>query len=268
MFVDQNIFWVVTPFKIPFIDATYGAFVDVPFAIADATGNASLQPVLTVAGFRSSNTLLGSPRDSGGGVTKGSIADLFLEPVDLGWHFKQLDAIVSGSVIIPSGPYNSHATVNIGSGNAAGLLGLGGIFYPDAARTWSLSVYSHYEMYASQMGRPYTLGDEAILEWSVGKTFDLPSEIFKRFTIGPSGYAQWQTTDNQIEITPINSIESGTIRRLEEAQLRVYSAGPALELLTKYGMFDLRYYDEFGANATPSGQQLMFSVTLAGNPWH
>jgi hypothetical protein len=68
-------------------------------------------------------------------------------------------------------------------------------------------------------------------------------------------------------VSATTSAESTTIHRLEEAQMRVYAAGPAVQLLTKYGLFALRYYDEFAASATPSGQQLMFSVTLAGNPW-
>jgi hypothetical protein len=43
---------------------------------------------------------------------------------------------------------------------------------------------------------------------------------------------------------------------------RIYSAGPAINLLTKYGLYSLRYYEEFGAHATPSGRQLMFSLVL------
>ena len=52
------------------------------------------------------------------------------------------------------------------------------------------------------------------------------------------------------------------IHWLEEAQLRICAAGPGVQLLTKYGLFALRYYEEFGANATASARQLMFSVTL------
>ena len=36
----------------------------------------------------------------------------------------------------------------------------------------------------------------------------------------------------------------------------------AINLLTKYGLFSVRYYEEFGAHATPSGRQLMFSLAL------
>lgn len=59
LFVDQNIFWLVTPFKIPFIDATYGALIDVPFAIAGTSGAASIQPVLLLPWLQN---LANSPR--------------------------------------------------------------------------------------------------------------------------------------------------------------------------------------------------------------
>jgi hypothetical protein len=96
LFVDQNIFWLVPPFKIPFIGATYGALVDVPFAIADASAGASIQPALVFNGFRSSGTLLGPTLETAGGATKGSIADIYFEPINLGWYFKQVDAMVRG----------------------------------------------------------------------------------------------------------------------------------------------------------------------------
>jgi hypothetical protein len=267
MFVDQNIFWLVTPFKIPFIGAAYGALVDVPFAIADASGAGSIQPSLTFSGPRNTTTLLGSTQASSGGVTKGSIADIYFEPIDLGWHFKQLDAIISGAFMAPTGPYNADAGLNIGYGHWSGLFGLGGTVYADPERTWALSLYSHYEMYSSQEGRPYTLGDEVPFEWGAAKAFNLPSDIFKQITFGAAGYAQWQTTDNQINVSPATAAGSTLIHRLQEAQTQIYAAGPAIQMLTKYGLFALRYYDEFGASATPSGQQLMFSVTLAGKPW-
>ena len=266
MFVDQNIFWLVTPFKIPWIEATYGALVDIPFAIVDASRAATLEPILTFSGPRSSYKIMGPTLTSSGASTKGSIGDIYFEPIDLGWHFRHLDLITTGGFLAPIGPYNSKAKLNIGYGHWTGLLGLGGVFYPDAEHTWSLSIFSHYEMYASQEGRPYTLGDDALLEWAAGKAFNLPSDIVKQLTIGAVGYAQWQTTNNQVNVSPTTSFESTVIHRLEEAQIRIYSAGPAIQLLTKYGLFALRYYDEFGANVTPSAQQLMFSVTLAGNP--
>ncbi len=170
-------------------------------------------------------------------MTKGSIADIYFEPIDLGWHFKQLDTIVSGSFFAPTGPYNADAKVNVGSGNWAGLLGLGGILYADPERTWSLSMYTHYELYASQNGRPYTLGDEVPFEWGAGKTLKLPSNIFKEVTLGAVGYAQWQTTDNQVSVSATTPEESTVIHRLEETNMQVYAAGFALQLLNQVRSF-------------------------------
>jgi hypothetical protein len=260
LFVDQNIFWLVTPFKI--LGANYGFLLDIPFAIADASGAGSIEPVLSSPRGSLSTTLQRS-----GGTTKGSIGDIYLEPIDLGWHFPQLDVIASSAVIMPSGPYNANAKVNIGYGHWTGVFGLGGVAYADKARSWSLSIYSHYELYGSQMGRNYTLGDDVPFEWAAAKTFSLNNEVLKEFAVGAVGYAQWQVTNNSIDLNPTTSIGRAALDTLQTSKARIYSAGPTIRLLTKYGMFDLRYYEEFGAHATPSGRQLMFSVTLAGNPW-
>jgi hypothetical protein len=146
MFVDQNIFWLVTPFKIPLINATYGALVDIPFAIVDASGAATTEPVLAFSGFRSTHSFSLSTRAINGSSTKGSIADIYFEPIDLGWHFRHLDLITTGGFLAPTGTYNSKAKLNIGYGHWTGLLGLGGVFYPDAEYMWSLSIFAHYEL--------------------------------------------------------------------------------------------------------------------------
>ena len=191
LFVDQNIFWLVTPFK--FLGANYGFLIDVPFAIADASGAGALEPVLS-----SGNGSLTLPSlQSSPGVTKGSIGDIYFEPINLGWHLRQFDAIVSGGFFAPTGAYNSNAKLNIGYGHWSGVLGVGGIAYADAERTWGLSIYSHYVLYASQMGRNYTLGDQAPLEWSASTTFKLGNGILEESTVGAVGYAQWQISDNQ-----------------------------------------------------------------------
>ena len=175
----------------------------------------------------------------------------------------RLDAIVSSGFFAPSGPYNSYARLNIGFGHWTGVFGIGGILYADAERTWSLSIYTHYLLYGSQMGRNYTLGDVVPFEWGVGKSFNLRNEIVKQITLGAVGYAQLKVTNNQIDLTPTTAIGASAINTIEHASPEVYSAGPAINVLTKCGLYSLRYYYEFGAHLTPSGQQLMFSVALA-----
>jgi hypothetical protein len=118
------------------------------------------------------------------------------------------------------------------------------------------------------MDRNYSLGDQVPFEWSASKTLKLGNGILEKATIGAVGYAQWQTSDNQIDLSPATRIGQSILNRLEGTNPQIYAAGPSIQALTKFGLFELRYPDEFGARATPSGQQLMFSVTLAGNPLH
>jgi hypothetical protein len=256
LFVDQNVFVWTSPYKI--LGATYGLLVDVPFGIADASGAGSLEPILSL-----NRGSFGLPSTQNSGqATKGSICNMYVEPINLGWHLRQLDAIMSSGFMAPAGPYNSTARLNMGYGHWTGVFGLGGVAYADAERTWSLSIYAHYLLYGSQMGRNYTLGDVLPFEWGAGKTFNLNNDIFKQVTLGAVGYAQWQVTNNQIDLIPKTKIGASALNALEHTSARIYSAGPAINLLTKYGLFSLRYYEEFGANATPSGRQLMFSVTI------
>jgi hypothetical protein len=255
-FVDQNIIGWTSPYKI--LGANYGLFVDVPFAIVDASGAGSLEPILSDP----SRSLALPSLQNSGGSTKGSIGDIYVEPINLGWHLRQLDVTASSGFLAPSGAYNSNAKLNIGFGHWTGVFGLGGVAYADAERTWSLSIYAHYLLYGSQMGRNYTLGDVVPPEWGAGKSFNLSNDIFKQVTLGAVGYAQWQVTNNQINLSPTTKVGDAALNTLEHTSSRIYSAGPAVNLLTKFGLFSLRYYEEFGANATPSGRQLMFSMAL------
>jgi hypothetical protein len=158
--------------------------------------------------------------------------------------------------------YNSNERLNIGYGHWDRVFGLGGVAYADAERTWALSIYTHYLLYGSEMGRNYTIGDVVPLEWGAGKSFNLSNDILKQVTLGAVGYAQWQVTNNEIDLTTTTKIDASALNTLAHTSSRIYSAGPAINLLTKYRLFSLRYYEEFGASATPSGRQLMFSVAL------
>lgn len=256
LFVDAHIFTWTSPFKV--LGGTYGANLIVPFAIVDASGAATLEPVLSVAG----STLALPGAGAGGGSTKGSIGDIYVEPVNFGWHFKYFDATVASGFFAPSGPYNAGARLNVGFGHWTGVFGLGGVAYADAAHTWSLSVYAHYLLYASQIGRDYTLGDEVPFEWAAGKTIDINGNIVKQLTIGAVGYAQWQVTNNSIDASPTSQAAIQAVNQLSNTKEQIYAAGPGISLLTKFGLYSLRWYKEFGGHAAPSGEQLMFSVTL------
>ncbi len=228
LFFDQNLFIWTSPYKI--LGASYGLLVDIPFVYADASGSASLQPILALSPRRALfSGLSGSVSTTltrSGESTKGSITAIYLQPINLGWHFKHLDATISSGVIMPSGGYNPSARLNTGPGNAAGLFGAGWVLYPDDEHAWSLSINAHYMLYASQIGRPYTLGDEVPFEWAAGKTLTISNDIFKQVTLGAVGYAQWQVQNNKINVTPTSSLGISALHTLESTHSQIYAAGP------------------------------------------
>jgi hypothetical protein len=63
-------------------------------------------------------------------------------------------------------------------------------------------------------------------------------------------------------MNPTSQVGISALNTLEQTHSHIYAAGPAINALTNYGLFSLRYYEEFGAHATPSGSQLMFSVAF------
>ena len=76
------------------------------------------------------------------------------------------------------------------------------------------------------------------------------------------GYAQWQVTNNSIDASPTTKAGTSIVDQLNTTKSQIYAVGPGINLLTRYGFYSLRWYEEFGAHATPSGNQLMFSVAL------
>jgi hypothetical protein len=50
---------------------------------------------------------------SGGGE---GVADLFLQPLTLGWHLKRADIVVADAFMVPTGRYTPGASDNIGTG--------------------------------------------------------------------------------------------------------------------------------------------------------
>ena len=63
---------------------------------------------------------------SGGGI---GLADLWLQPFTLGWHWKRLDFTVGDAFMVPTGRYSPGATNNIGSGYFGNHVETGSTFY-------------------------------------------------------------------------------------------------------------------------------------------
>ena len=210
----------VTDFKV--LGANYGGMVAVPFA----------------------NLGLELPRldlDSG----NFGIADIYVQPVNLGWHTQQADFLVSYAFTAPVGEYSADANDNIGLGMWSHEFRLGTSVFLNQEHSWHASAMSFYETHTGKRDLDIEVGDVFTLEGGLGKTFS------NLTTIGLAGYAQWKLTDDEgTDIPPL----------LLGKKDRIFGLGPNLVLLR--GALTIRYFFEFGGRSTLEGNNLIVALAF------
>ena len=210
------------------LGGNYGADVLVPFIYTDLKVGA--------AGFKDATFGLG---------------DIFVEPITLSWHKQKFDLGVGYGFWAPTGDSAPGLNTLAGKGYWGHMFTLGGTWYPDAEKTWSVSLLNRYEINLGSEDYPdpsfpYSVapGDEYSLEWGIGKA------LTKTLEIGAVGYYQQQTTKD-------HGSHASTV------QDRVFSAGPEISLVFPKSMLfvSLRYLREFGAQDRPEGNTATLTVT-------
>lgn len=259
VYVDQNIIGWTTPFKI--LGANYGLMIDIPLVQVTGTGNASLDLAAQRFGLFDRNITRNATRSGGASSTAHfNIADMYVEPINLGWHLPQLDVLATFGFFAPTGSYDPDKAINNGLGRWAEMFGLGAVVYLDAARSWSVSAMTRYLTHQKQEGVDIRVGDNFALEWGVGKTFRPESwkPAIAQLDTGVVGYAQWQVTDNRgSDIPPpLRGIKSN-----------IFAVGPEIAATTKFGRFFARYLFEFGAQNAPEGQAFFFGWAVLYDPF-
>lgn len=259
VYADQNIIGMTTPFKI--LGANYGFMIDIPFVQVHGTGNASLDLASTRFGLFDRNITRNADFARGASSTASfNIADLYVEPINLGWHLPQLEILATFGFFAPSGDYSPNRTINNGLGRWAEMFGLGAILFVDAARSWSISVMTRYMTHQSQQGEDVRVGDDFFFEWGLGKTFR--PEPWKPWVVqldtGVVGYALWQVTDNR---------GSGIPPPLRGIKSNVFAIGPEIAATTKFGRFFARYEFEFSAQNTAEGDVFVFGWAVLYDPF-
>src|ERR1035438_8611700 len=127
------------------------------------------------------------------------------------------------------------------------MMTLGGVWYPDHDKSWSLSVLNHFEFNSQVPGvRSTSFGGHIVtftenipcsvysLEWGISKT------VCDETDLGIAGYYQRQFTDHDGATTPLNDSS-------------VAGIGPEIRtLISRWGLSgSLRYAYEFSAYHRP-----------------
>lgn len=180
-----------------------------------------------------------------------SLGDTTFE-LGLTWRRSRWDTVIALGVITPTGEYDVDKPASPGLGYWSGMLTLGGTFYFDNEKSWSISALTRTLVHTEQDDTDVTPGSEFVVEYGLGKQFIINEKLAVR--PGIAGCAYWQIEDDSDD-------GPGTVadERKENfalgAEINFFWLPPTLFQL------NLRALREFGAKNTTQGSQVILTLT-------
>jgi len=189
-------------------------------------------------------------------------ADMYLRPIDLGWHTKKADITAGFGFYPPTGRYVDGGSDNTGKGMWTYEPFVGATLYLDEKKTLSLATTAYWEFHGTKKDSDIQVGQILTLEGGLGKSY-----LGGGLIVGAAYYAQWKVTADSIgKALPLPG--GGTAGpRLSNIKHRVFALGPdvTLPIATKkklYALVNVRYFWEMGARTKTQGQTLTITATF------
>jgi len=233
--VDENIFFYVPKHK--FLGGYFMPYIALNYA------NGSLVADIT-----------GTNLTAGGGGS--GFADMYVQPLNLGWHLKRADVNVGYAFVAPTGRFTQGASNNVGSGYWGNDITSGTTFYLTKNKGTTANLATAWEIHGQKSGTNITPGQAFTMEWGLGQVLPLKKDMSMLLQLGLVGYDQWQVSKS-----------SGTLfvggNPVDESSIPFYSVHaigvqanfilPAKNLLLFF-----KYYDEYRAFARVQGRTFAF----------
>jgi hypothetical protein len=213
--------------------ANYGFLVVLPFA---------------------NNRLQGGQIDENPGQ---GLTDMYVQPVNLGWHTKRVDTVVAYGLYVPIGRYEDGASNNTGLGMWGHELQAGATVFFDEKKTWHAATTASFNFFSTKRDSDVKVGNILNLEGGVGHDM-----LQGGLSVGAAYYATYKVSDDRLG--PIASV-------LVRGRNRVYGLGPEASLAlaarkTVYGFVTVRYQWEMGARVAPEGGAFNILATFLLKP--
>jgi len=194
--------------------------------------------------------ILGLDQKTGTGLT-----DVYLQPINLGWHTKNADFIAGLGVFAPTGRYEAGADDNLGLGMWSFEVFGGATFFFDEAKSWHVATTAFYETHTEKEGSDVRVGDVLTFEGGLGKSFKQGT-----WNVGLAYYAQFKVTDDDFGLGfPLPPL-------FQPAKHQGFGVGPevSIPIASKrklYGFVNLRYLWETGVRNNLEGN--LFVITAS-----
>lgn len=184
------------------------------------------------------------------------LTDLYIQPINLGWHTERADFIAGIGVYAPTGEYELGGSSNRGLGMWSLEFFAGTTIFLDKAKSWHIATTAFYETHSDKDDTDINVGDILTLEGGVGESF-----MDGALLVGASYYAQWKLTDDEL------GIDRPLFGNRSINKNRVYGVGPELTVPIAtskklYGFLTARYLWEFGAESTTEGETFVATLSF------
>jgi hypothetical protein len=182
--------------------------------------------------------------------------DLYVQPINLGWHTKTADFIAGLGVFAPTGRYEDGADDNLGLGMWSFELFGGTTVYFDEAKSWHLATTAFYETHTEKEGSDIKVGDILTFEGGLGKSFKQGM-----WNVGLAYYAQFKLTDDDFgrgfSLPPA----------FQPAKHQGFGVGPEISIPIAsgrklYGFVNVRYLLETGVRNNLEGNLLVVTASF------
>jgi hypothetical protein len=194
------------------------------------------------------NTELALPSLNVGAQTWG-LADMYIKPLELGWHFKHADAVAGYAFMAPTGRYTAGANDNTGLGMWSNEFSAGTTLYLDQGRKWHAAATGFYEIHTSKQDLDAKTGDIFTLEGGAGRAF-----LQGYANAGLAYVGQWKVTEDSG--SDVNLLVRGK-------KGSMFALGPELNMpVSKKGIFlGFKYLFDVRSRLATSGDYLVLSLT-------
>jgi hypothetical protein len=184
------------------------------------------------------------------------IADIWVQPVTLGWSLKRADVYVGYAFMPPTGRYSAGSSDNIGSGYWGNHFATGSTFYITKNKGTTASLFTDWEFHGSKTtaaGTSAIPGQAFTTEWGLGQVLPLKKDFSHLLQLGLIGYDQWQVSGNQ-------GLASPNIRANVLPYYSVHAIGFQTNFIlpVKALNFFFKFEDEYRAFARPEGRTIAF----------
>jgi hypothetical protein len=236
--VTQEVFGPVVMWvsNLKILGANYGALVAVPFA----------------------NTRIEFPRLNLGGSSGLALSQLWVIPIQLGWHITDPLPLAAGGADVtfhyafypPTGRYTPGAPNNTSLGMWANEFSARLTAFFDKEKEWHGSAALFYDINSKKQGQDWTTGDPLTFMGGLGRNYGSKDSLFSGWA-GVAGYGQWQVTSTTGADAPL-------LARLNKTT--IYGVGP--EFTTLKGALTIRYFWQYGGKFSTQGQGLYVQLVL------